>query len=237
MGRPGRRLRLVLGVVVIIGAVAVVSIAAASRTRTPARIEVSSPVPGDATSTSALAVIATDTTGATDKTTTLAPTDTTTTPASTSTSTATETSVAPAPTSEPTVSGSPVDGTYFGAEHFALFTGQCAFLDHHILGTFSAADGTTWTFHQDYCGTLAGDLWSGQGTFSLTAPDGATISGTVTEKNIHVPSPGVPYTLDITAGTQRFAGASGTCRLDNHLRVIHFGLQDDFGSFDCDITV
>ena len=72
---------------------------------------------------------------------------------------------------------------------------------------------------------------------ALTAPDGATITGTVTEKNIQVPSPGVPYTLVITAGTQQFAGATGTCRLDNHLHQIHFGLQDDFGAFTCNITV
>jgi hypothetical protein len=237
MGRSGRRPRLALAVSVIVGVVAVVLIAVASRVGTQPRIEVSSPVSGDGTSTSTSEVIAANTTGVADTTTTMAQVDTSTIPASTSTSSVTHTSVAPTPTSEPTMSGAPVDGTYFGVEHFALFTGRCAFLDHHIVGTFSPADGTTWTLHQDYCGTLQGDLWSGVGTLSLTAPDGAMITGTVTETNIQVPSPGVPYTVDITAGTQRFSSASGTCRLDNHLRVIQFGLQDDFGSFTCNIAV
>lgn len=140
-------------------------------------------------------------------------------------------------TSLPAGRGPLPGGTYSGVEHFALFTGRCSFLDHHIVGTFSPSDGTTWTFHQDYCGTLKGDLWSAEGTFALTAPDGAMITGTVTETDIRVPSPGVPYTIDVTGGTQRFAGATGTCRLDNHLRVIQFGLQDDFGAFTCDIGV
>lgn len=147
------------------------------------------------------------------------------------------TSVPATPTSGLTTGGPLLAGTYAGVEHFALFTGRCSFLDHHIAGTFSPSDGTNWTFHQDYCGTLQGDLWSGVGTFVLTASDGATISGTVNEANIKVPSPGVPYTIDVTAGTQRFADATGTCRLDNHLRVIHFGLQDDYGTFTCDIRV
>ena len=197
----------------VVGVVTVVAIAAAGRAATPPRVEVSSPVSPDATSAGASETTAADTT------------------------TATHTAVASTPTSELTTGAPPVDGTYFGVEHFALFTGRCAFLDHHIVGTFSASDGTTWDFHQDYCGTLQGDLWSGVGTFALTAPDGAAITGTVTERNIRVPSPGVPYTLDITGGTQRFAGATGTCRLDNHLRQIQFGLQDDFGSFTCDIAL
>ena len=76
-----------------------------------------------------------------------------------------------------------------------------------------------------------------RGYVALTATNGATITGTVTETNIKVPSPGVPYTLVITGGTQRFAGATGTCRLDNHLHQIQFGLQDDYGSFTCKVGV
>lgn len=71
----------------------------------------------------------------------------------------------------------------------------------------------------------------------MTASDGAAMTGTVNETNIKVPSPGVPYTIVVTGGTQRFADATGTCRLDNHLRVVQFGLQDDFGTFNCDIHI
>ena len=152
-------------------------------------------------------------------------------PASTTTAPTTTTTTTSLPPGRGPLSG----GTYSGVEHFALFTGRCSFLDHHIVGTFSPSDGTPWTFHQDYCGTLQGDLWSAEGTFALTAPDGAMLTGTVTETDIRVPSPGVPYTIVVTGGTQRFAGATGTCRLDNHLRVIQFGLQDDFGAFTCDV--
>lgn len=213
MRRSHRRRRLTLAAVTVIGVVTMVAIAAAGRAATPPRVEVSSPVSPRATAARASEATAADTT------------------------TIADTAVASTPTSEPAAGAPPVEGTYFGVEHFALYDGRCAFLDHHIVGTFSVSDGTTWDFHQDYCGTLKGDLWSGNGTFALTAPDGAAITGTVTERDIRVPSPGVPYTLDITAGTERFAGATGTCRLDNHLRVIKFGLQDDFGSFTCDVAL
>jgi hypothetical protein len=238
MGRSHRRRRLTLAAVMVICVVTVVAIAAASRAATPTRVEVSSRVSPDATSASASEATAADTTTVTDTTPVMETTTTFAQPEPTRTSTSTaDTAVASTPTNEPTTGAPPVDGTYFGVEHFALYAGRCAFLDHHIVGTFSVSDGTTWDFHQDYCGTLQGDLWSGDGTFALTAPDGATISGTVTERNIRVPSPGVPYTLDITGGTQRFAGATGTCRLDNHLRQIQFGLQDDSGSFTCNIAL
>jgi hypothetical protein len=214
MGQLRRRRGLALAAVTVIGLVTVVTVAAASRASTRHSVEVFSPVSPYATET----------------TTTLAQ------PEPTRTSTA-DTAVASTPSSEPTTGAPPVAGTYFGVEHFAAHAGRCAVLDHHIVGTFSVSDGTTWDFRQDYCGTFQGDLWSGDGTFSLTAPDGAAITGTVTERNIRVPSPGVPYTLDITGGAQRFAGASGTCRLDNHLQQIEFGLQHDFGSFTCNIAL
>ncbi|MDQ1510926.1 MAG: hypothetical protein QOG50_2770 [Actinomycetota bacterium] len=236
MGQLRRRRGLALAAVTVIGLVTVVTVAAASRASTRHSVEVFSPVSPYATSAGASEATASDTTIATN--TTLA-TETTTTlaqPEPTRTSTA-DTAVASTPSSEPTTGAPPVAGTYFGVEHFSAHAGRCAVLDHHIVGTFSVSDGTTWDFRQDYCGTFQGDLWSGDGTFSLTAPDGAAITGTVTERNIRIPSPGVPYTLDITGGAQRFAGASGTCRLDNHLQQIAFGLQHDFGSFTCNIAL
>jgi hypothetical protein len=234
MGRSGKRQHPALVAAVIVGLVAVVSLAVASRADAPTRVVVSSPSSGDGTSTSATGGNAAETSTSVETSTTPAPIETTTTSTTTST---TAPSIGSTPTSRPTTNTLALDGTYFGVEHFAVNTGRCAFLDHHIAGTFKPSDATTWGFRQDYCGTLHGDLWSAVGTFALTAPDGATITGTVTEKNIKVPSPGVPYTLDITGGTQRFAAATGTCRLDNHLREIEFGLQEDYGSFTCSIQV
>ncbi len=181
------------------------SIAVAGRTGAPARLEVSAPI-SDGTSTSASEVTTTDTPTVPTTSTTQAPAETTPAQSSTTPSAGTDASVVPTSTSEPATGVGPVAGTYFGVEHFALFTGRCAFLDHHIVGMFRSGDGATWDFHQDYCGTLQGDLWSAVGTFALTASGGATITGTVTETNIRVPSPGVPYTLDVTAGTRQFPG-------------------------------
>jgi hypothetical protein len=149
----------------------------------------------------------------------------------------TSTSEPAPPTTEAVPGDKSITGNYVGVEHFALFTGRCSFLDHHLAAMFVDSTGASWQFHQDYCGTLHdGDLWSGVGTFALTAADGAAITGTVTETDIVVPSPGVPYTIVITGGTQRFAGAAGSCRMDNHLHQIEFGLQDDFGSFVCNLS-
>jgi hypothetical protein len=128
-----------------------------------------------------------------------------------------------------------LEGAHNGLEHFALFTGRCSFLDHHLESTFSFVGPTTWKFHADYCGVIHGDLWTGVGTFTLTAPDGAALTGKFTD-SARLPSTGVPYELDITGGTERLAGASGSCVLENHLRMVQFGVQQQFGSVVCDFS-
>jgi len=47
---------------------------------------------------------------------------------------------------------------------------------------------------------------------------------------------GTPYVLTVTAGTGTFAGTTGSCRLDNHLTDLAFGIQQQDGTFVCDIT-
>jgi hypothetical protein len=42
--------------------------------------------------------------------------------------------------------------------------------------------------------------------------------------------------LTVTGGTKRFEGATGSCALDNHLKQIEPGRQEQFGNFVCDIT-
>jgi hypothetical protein len=141
----------------------------------------------------------------------------------------------PVPTPEVGTESVRVRGTYRGLEHFELFTGPCSFMSHVLESTFEVDGGAAWRFHSDYCGTIDGDMWTGSGTFMFTTEDGATISGE-TSNSARLPSTGEPYDLHVTAGTGSFAGATGSCSLDNHLRQIRFGLQEQYGTFSCDIT-
>jgi hypothetical protein len=123
-------------------------------------------------------------------------------------------------------------GTYDGIEHFGPSTGTCADLDHHLDSVFSLEDGSAWKFHSDYCGILDGNAWQGTGPFTFTLPDGALITGDFADAAT-IPSPGVRYRLNITGGTGNFEGASGSCQLDNHLRPIASGEQQQYGTFTC----
>lgn len=152
---------------------------------------------------------------------------TTTTSSSTTTST---TTVSPAPSTSRHITG-----THAGTERFALGTGRCAVLDHHLDELWTLTDGTAWSFASAYCGTLdAHGVWSGTGTFTMTAPDGSFTGRSVS--TAHVPSPGVPYRLEVEGGTGAFGGVTGTCTVDEHLRTISFGVQEHRGSFACDLT-
>jgi hypothetical protein len=127
------------------------------------------------------------------------------------------------------------EGTYRGNERYTMYTGRCDYLDHNLEATFDLANGPSWRFRANYCGTVTGDLWTGTGTFTFTVPEGATLTGNFTSSS-RLPSQGEPYKLNITGGTKRFENATGSCALDNHLRQIEFGRQEQFGTFVCDIT-
>lgn len=129
-----------------------------------------------------------------------------------------------------------VEGAYQGTEQYAPTTGGCPDLDHTLVSTFQLDDGSTWLYRSEYCGTLNGTHWTGAGTFEFTTPDGDAIAGT-TSTVAEVPSPGVPLVLTITGGTGTYEGASGSCDLDNHLRQIEFGAQEQYGTFACEIAV
>jgi hypothetical protein len=129
-----------------------------------------------------------------------------------------------------------VEGTFRGQEEFRPTDGGCPDLDHVLISTFELTDGTTWDFRADYCGTVNGDDWSGGGTFAFTTPDADTLTGTFTSA-ASVTSDGEPYVLTITGGSGRFAGATGSCTLDNHLTDTGPGAQEHDGPFTCDITV
>lgn len=159
-------------------------------------------------------------------------------PSSTTTSTSTSTTLPTPPTTAvPTPTQLRITGRHAGTEHFALNTGRCSFLDHHLDEVFTLEDGTPWNFASAYCGTIdAANVWSGAGTFTLTGPGGDGLSGRTTSR-AQIPSPGVPYRLDVDSGTGAFAGATGTCTVDEHLEMMTFGVQQHSGSFTCDLSV
>jgi hypothetical protein len=128
-----------------------------------------------------------------------------------------------------------ISGTFDGIDHFRLAEGQCEVI-HDDRFTFRASDGSVWELQHDQCARLDGDLWSATGTFTLTAPDGATLTGTSVQEDIHVPTTGEPYELTITGGTGRFDGADGTCAVDTHITPGSLGTQHQDGTFTCDFT-
>ena len=128
------------------------------------------------------------------------------------------------------------NGRHEGTGHFGLNTSRCPFLDHHLDEVFTLTDGTPWQFASVYCGTIdAASVWSGTGTFTLTSPDGDTLSGRSTSR-AQLPTTGVPYRLDIDGGTGQFAGTSGDCTVDEHLSSDTFGITAHSGAFACTLT-
>jgi hypothetical protein len=151
------------------------------------------------------------------------------------TTVATSTAVTATTVATTTGATSHFEGRHAGIEHFELHTRLCPVLDHHLRETFTLTDGTTWSFRAHYCGTIdSHNVWTGVGSFTITTANGSTLSGTFTD-SAQLPSVGVPYELDIATGTGTFAGARGSCLLDNHLRTISPGVQHQSGLFVCDL--
>jgi hypothetical protein len=152
------------------------------------------------------------------------------------------TSSPPTSTAPPPSTGQPqtgaterLQGTYRGNERYSMYTGRCAYLAHDLQARFEVENRGSWQYQAKYCGTVDGDLWTGEGTFTLTDPDGATLTGTFAS-SARLPSSGEPYELTVTGGAKRFEGATGSCALDNHLNQTGPGRQEQYGSFVCDIT-
>jgi hypothetical protein len=156
---------------------------------------------------------------------------TTTSPTTTSTTTA---AAYPAPEAPTALH---LEGKHDALEHFEFGNPRCPVLAHDLAGTMTMSDGAVWQFTETYCGILEpGPTWVGHGTFVLTAPDGSTLTGTF-GNSAPLPTKGVPYRLDIDTGTGTYAGATGTCAVDNHLDQPEFGKQYQFGTFTCDVTL
>ncbi len=164
--------------------------------------------------------------------------DVTSTSSSTTSSTSTSTTTPSSTTSTTTPPSAPArwhfDGSHAGVEHFEGHTTRCTTLDHQLSETFTLTDGTTWTFNAVYCGTIDANLvWTGVGSLEIATGHGS-LSGTFTD-SAQLPTSGVPYQLDIHSGSGEFAGATGSCLLDNHLRTTSAGVQEQSGTFACDL--
>lgn len=61
-------------------------------------------------------------------------------------------------------------------------TADCPEMDHTFDGVVTASDGIAWSFHEDYCGRIVDDWWSGEGTFTLTGPGGDVLEGSFTSE-------------------------------------------------------
>jgi len=128
------------------------------------------------------------------------------------------------------------EGRHSGIENFQANTNLCPVLDHRLHETFTLTDGSTWDFQAHYCGTIdTHGVWTGVGSFVITTSWESTLSGTFTD-SAQLPSVGVPYELDVSSGSGIFAGAKGSCTLDNHLSPIAPGEQSQEGIFVCDLS-
>jgi hypothetical protein len=153
--------------------------------------------------------------------------------------TTTSTPMTVAPTVPPTTAPdgitevSMITGTYRGTGPTWSFSERCADLTHTFDGEVTLADGERWAMHQDYCGRVdQDDRWTGEGTFTFTTPDGATVSGTFTSR-AQLPTDGEPYRMTITGGTGGFTGARGTCDMDNHVEERPAGTNQQWGDLRC----
>jgi hypothetical protein len=135
------------------------------------------------------------------------------------------------------------DGDYDGISDFAIATERCAMVDTVWDATFAVSNGETWQYHNGYCGTVVDGVFNGAGSFSITVPNGDTLTGTTATIDVPVPPPsgaGGPTYLSVTGGSGGYADASGACVLDNHVHNNfegRFGHQRQWGTFECDITV
>ncbi|MEY2451219.1 MAG: hypothetical protein QOD92_793 [Acidimicrobiaceae bacterium] len=130
-----------------------------------------------------------------------------------------------------------VSGAYDGLSDFAVTTRRCSLVDTVWNAVFVLDTGESWAFHNEYCGTITDGLFTGSGPFTLTQPDGATLTGRSQTTDVPLVNNGGPTELHVTGGTAAFTGASGSCLLDNTVENFEFGHQHQFGTFTCDINV
>ncbi len=117
-----------------------------------------------------------------------------------------------------------ISGPFAGATHYEFTTAGCSFVHQLHDATYTIAKGTSGSFHLDGCVDIGPTGFEYTGTFTLTTPKGAVLTGTVTgtvlsgepTSNPCAPneSPGpLDFTLTVTHGTAGFKRASGSIHL------------------------
>ncbi len=146
--------------------------------------------------------------------------------------------VSPPPTTGPR--GFSITGTFEGttAAAYTIDPARCPQIVSELDATMTTSRGETWLLHEDGCGELHDDFtrYAGAGPFTISAGSGDTLSGTYVS-NAPLPTDGEPYTLTITGGTGEWAGATGTCDLDNQMETLPGGGVRQFGAFTCSVAL
>jgi hypothetical protein len=107
-----------------------------------------------------------------------------------------------------------VSGPFAGSTFLDFFTRDCGFPVEQLLdGTYQTQKGQSGSFHIEVCPTFSPEGSQAVGTFTLTTPHGATLSGTVTGVyGINAPS-SLPFETAAT-GTKSLQQAIGTIEMD-----------------------
>jgi hypothetical protein len=111
-----------------------------------------------------------------------------------------------------------LDGPVTIVDHFTFGDG-CAFVHGLWDGSFRPNPGPPWNVHVDECTVDSGENLVLAGHFTLTAP-GGSLKGTISGDQ---PFGGGTYTVDVTRGTKRFHGASGSLLLSGTWDTSNFG--------------
>jgi hypothetical protein len=151
-------------------------------------------------------------------TTTVAPTTSTEPAPSTTTTEPAPTTEPPPTTTAPASTVLSLRGSYVVGSVPYAGTETCPDMAGGLEGTIAMEDGSTWTRSEHTCFSIRDDVFRGEGTFTLGAPDGSTLTGT-SLSIAELPTNGVPYSLEITGGTGAYAGAEGTCDLT--VNIVH----------------
>jgi hypothetical protein len=102
-----------------------------------------------------------------------------------------------------------VSGPYIGRQSFDFTTARCSFVHQVFNASYQAAHGHG-AFHIDTCVTIQGSRFVYAGTFSLTTPHGATLTGAVTgTTNAAAPTASLHLTLTLHQGTREFEHVTG----------------------------
>jgi hypothetical protein len=135
-----------------------------------------------------------------------------------------------------------LEGASTGTERWVETSGGCPTLDHTTDETVTMADGTAWAYHGTHCGELSQSQtqWRGGGDITLTTAGGDTITLQWTHDWLPVPPTRVQILATVTGGTGAWAGATGTCLIDEGLTMGVFAVNGNSfhqGTVTCDVAV